>query len=137
MVEAFKSTLDEVCESDLIIHVIDISHPEFFDQIQTVEKTLTELKVFDKPIIMVFNKIDSYKYVEKDQYDLTPKTNENLSLEDLKKMWIVKNKKSVFISAKKGINIDELRQILYKEVKLIHSQRFPYDDYFYSDEFTE
>ena len=137
LVEAFKSTLDEVRESDLIIHVIDISHPEFFDQIQTVEKTLAELKVFDKPIIMVFNKIDSYKYVEKDQYDLTPKTNENLSLEDLKKMWIVKNKKSVFISAKKGNNIDELRQILYKEVKLIHSQRFPYDDYFYSDEFTE
>lgn len=137
LVEAFKSTLDEVREADIIVHIVDISHPEFIEQIQTVEQTLNELKASEKPTIIVFNKIDVYNYTEKDKYDLSPKTNENLSLDDLKNIWIAKNKKSVFISAKKKLNIDELRKTLYYEVKAIHSKRYPYNDFYYSDDFTE
>lgn len=137
LVEAFKSTLDEVREADIIVHVVDVSHPEFIEQIRIVEQTLNDLKVSEKPTIIVFNKIDAYNYTEKDKYDLSPKTNENLTLEELKNIWIAKNKKCVFISAKKKLNIDELRKTLYYEVKSIHSKRYPYNDFYYSDDFTE
>jgi GTP-binding protein HflX len=134
LVEAFKSTLDEVRESDLLMHIVDISHPQFEEQIEVVEKTLNELDSSSKPTIIVFNKIDNYTYTPQEKYDLTPKLKINYSLEDLKQMWIAnQNKKSVFISAKNKTNVEELRELMYSEIKQIHTARFPFDDLFYPD----
>jgi GTP-binding protein HflX len=140
LVESFKSTLDEVREADLLVHVVDISHPDFEEQIRVVEETLMELGCAEKPQMLVFNKIDAYTWVEKEDDDLTPATKENISLEDLKKTWMGKNiggegryLECIFISAKKKENIDELREVLYKRVRELHVQKYPYNDFLYQD----
>ena len=136
LVESFKSTLDEVRESDLLLHVVDITHKDFKEQIQTVQNTLKDLNVTEKPTFFVFNKIDAYKYTKKEEEDLTPITEENYSLDDLKKMWFAKNSEpSIFISAKNKINLDELRDFLYKEVKKIHTTIYPYEDFLFPDKY--
>ncbi len=132
LVESFKSTLDEVRESDLLIHVVDISHPNFEEQIQVVNQTLREIGAGDKDMIMVFNKIDAYEYIQKDEDDLTPASRENLSLEELKRSWMARNNSpAIFISAKQKQNIDEFREFLYATVKEIHAARYPYNDFLY------
>jgi GTP-binding protein HflX len=132
LVESFKSTLDEVRESDLLIHVVDISHPDYEDQLNTVKQTLSELGVSDKPTIMLFNKIDNYTFVEKEADDLTPKTKENISLDELKQHWIAKeNYPSFFISAKTKENLYPFRDFIYEEVKRLHIRRYPYDNFLY------
>ncbi len=132
LVESFKSTLDEVRESDILMHVVDISHPGFEEQIDTVNNTLNEIGAGDKPTIFVFNKIDAFQYVEKDADDLTPRTQENISLEEWKNSWMAKkNVPALFISATQKENINELKGTLYEQVKTIHSQRFPYNEYLY------
>jgi len=131
LVESFKSTLDEVRESDLLLHIVDISHSNFEEQIDIVNQTLSDIGAGDKKIITVFNKIDAYSFTPKDEDDLTPVKKENYSLEDLKKMWFAKEKESLFISAKKKINIDVLKSNLYKEVIKIHKIRYPYNDFLY------
>lgn len=132
LVESFKSTLDEVREADLLLHVVDISHPGFEDQISIVNQTLQEIGAADKPVLVVFNKIDAYSFIEKDEDDLTPKHKENLSLDELKNSWVAKtNSPSIFISALEKQNIDELRNMLYEKVRAIHTTRYPYDDFLY------
>lgn len=134
LVESFKSTLDEVREADLLLHVVDISHPDFEEQINIVNETLSEIEVYDKPTILVFNKIDAYSYIQKEEDDLSPETRENLSLEDLKQSWIVKdNTPNIFISAKKKTNLDELRKLMYAEVRKLHIKRYPYNDFLFPD----
>lgn len=134
LVESFKSTLDEVREADLLVHVVDISHPGFEEQIDVVTQTLNEISPEEKPSIIVFNKIDAFSYVEKDEDDLSPKTRENYSLPELKQMWMNRlHENCVFISAKSKLNIDELKSLLYKKVREIHVQRFPYNDFLYQD----
>jgi GTP-binding protein HflX len=137
LVESFKSTLDEVRESDLLIHVVDISHPGFEEQVKVVEGTLKELGTAGKPSIMVFNKIDAFTYSKKDHDDLTPIERENYSLEDLKKTWMASDNysKTVFISATQKENIDELKKVLYDEVRRIHVKRYPYDKFLFDSEF--
>lgn len=135
LVESFKSTLDEVRESDILVHVVDISHPEFEDQLNVVNETLSEIDANGKPTIIVFNKIDAYTFVEKEPDDLTPSTKENLSLDDLKKTWMAKsNSPTLFISAIKKSNIEEFKKVLYDEVKRIHIKRYPYNDFLYNIE---
>ena len=138
LVESFKSTLDEVRESDLLVHIVDVSHSSFEDQIKVVDETLQELGSSEKPLIIVFNKIDSFSYVLKDEFDLTPVERENFSLTDLKKSWMAsdKNHKSVFISAKTKENIEELRKLLYEEVKKIHVKRYPYNEFLFDNRIT-
>ncbi len=132
LVESFKSTLDEVRESDLLIHVVDISHPEYEDQLNTVKQTLAEIGCADKPTVMLFNKIDKYTFIEKEIDDLTPKTKENISLEELKQHWIAKdNHPSFFISAKTKENLYPFRDFIYEEVKRLHIRRYPYDNFLY------
>ena len=132
LVDSFKSTLDEVREADLLLHVVDISHPDFEDQIKVVEKTLADLGCAEKPSMIVFNKIDAYSWTEKDPDDLTPETKENISLESLKKTWMARmNDNCIFISAREKQNIDELRDILYKKVRELHVQKYPYNDFLY------
>jgi GTP-binding protein HflX len=132
LVESFKSTLDEVREADLLVHLVDISHSEFDEQIQVVNKTLNEIGAGDKPIIMVFNKIDVYSYIEKEEDDLTPSTRENHPLEYWENTWMKKDHMpAIFISAKEKINVPELRSMLYEEVKKIHAIRYPYNSYLY------
>lgn len=132
LVDSFKSTLDEVREADLLLHVVDISHPDFEEQIQVVENTLKDLGCAEKPSMIVFNKIDSYTWVEKEEDDLTPVTRENVTLEELKRTWMGKLSDScLFISAKRRENIDELRDILYKKVRELHVQKYPYNDFLY------
>lgn len=133
LVDSFKSTLDEVREADLLVHVVDISHPNFEEQIEVVDKTLREVcDGADKPMIMVFNKIDAFTYTPKDENDLTPGTRENVSLEELERMWMSRLPHDcVFISAKKGTNIEELKQMLYERAKEIHLTRFPYNDFLF------
>ena len=132
LIESFKSTLDEVREADLLVHVVDISHPVFEEQIQTVTNTLNDITKEDKPSIFVFNKIDAFSHLEKDPDDLTPSTKENLSLEELKQTWMGKlHENCVFISATDKTNIEELKQLLYQKVKEIHVQRFPYNDFLF------
>ena len=136
LVESFKSTLDEVREADLLVHVVDISHPDFEEQIRVVEETLKELGCSDKPAMLVFNKIDAYTWVEKEEDDLTPLTKENYTLDDLKKTWMARSSnylECLFISAKQKENIDELRDILYKRVRELHVQKYPYNDFLYQD----
>lgn len=133
LIESFKSTLDEVREADLLLHVVDISHPAFEQQIEVVDKTIHELDNREKPTVIIFNKVDAFNYTPKDEDDLTPKTRENFSLDDLKQSWMAKGKKCVFISARKKLNFEELRKTVYEEVKKIHVQRFPYNDFLYEE----
>ena len=133
LVDSFKSTLDEVRDADLLVHVVDVSHPNFEEQIAVVEKTLNDVcGAGEKPQILVFNKIDAFKYTPKDPDDLTPATRENISLEEFKKTWMAKmNNNCVFISAKDKINIQALKDMLYEKAKEIHTRRFPYNDFLY------
>lgn len=132
LVESFKSTLDEVREADLLIHVVDISHPNFAEQIEVVEKTLLEIDGEEKPSILIFNKIDAFSYIEKDEFDLTPATKENLSLDELRQTWMAKMQNNcIFISAKNKTNIDELKEMIYNKVKEIHIARYPYNDFLF------
>jgi GTP-binding protein HflX len=132
LVESFKSTLDEVRESDILLHVVDISHGNFEEQVKIVNETLQEIGVSNKKMIMVFNKIDAYEYIEKEEDDLSPVTVANYTLEELRKSWLARNPvEAIFISAKKKENIDELKDLLYQRVKEIHSRRYPYNDYLY------
>ena len=132
LVESFKSTLDEVREADLLLHVVDISHPDFEEQIDVVNETLKDLGVSDKPSMIIFNKIDNYKWVEKDEDDLTPETKENISLERLEKTGMARlNDNCLFISAKNHENIDEYRKVLYSKVRELHVQKYPYNDFLY------
>ena len=132
LVESFKSTLDEVRESDLLLHVVDISHSNFEEQVRVVNQTLQEIGVADKPMMMVFNKIDAYSFIRKDEDDLSPRNRENLTLDELKRSWMARNEiPSIFISAKKKENIDEFRERLYSAVKDIHVERYPYNDFLY------
>ena len=133
LVNSFKSTLDEVREADLLMHVVDVSHPNFEEQIEVVDKTLSEVcGAAQKPQILVFNKIDAFRYTPKDPDDLTPATRENMSLEDFKKTWMAKmNNNCVFISAKDRTNIDQLKELLYEKAKEIHVERFPYNDFLF------
>ena len=139
LVESFKSTLDEVREADMLVHVVDISHPDFEEQIRVVEETLKELGCSEKPAMLVFNKIDAYTWVEKDEDDLTPMSKENYTLDDLKKTWMARSGENqhymecIFISAKQKENIDELRDILYRRVRELHVQKYPYNDFLYQD----
>ncbi|WP_163716272.1 GTPase HflX [Mangrovibacterium lignilyticum] len=135
LVESFKSTLDEVREADLLVHVVDISHPGFEEQIDTVNQTLSEIDTGNKPTIYVFNKIDAFDYVHKEEDDLSPKTKENYSLEDWKNSWMgKKNTPSLFISAVQKQNVDDFKKTLYEEVLKIHVTRFPYNDFLYDPE---
>ena len=132
LVESFKSTLDELREADLLVHVVDISHPNFEEQIKVVNNTLAEIKANDKPMLLLFNKIDAYTYIPQEEDDLTPKTRENWSLEDLKQTYLSnESQDTVFISAKNKENIEELRQLIYDRVKTIHAIRYPYNNFLY------
>ncbi|MDD2961257.1 MAG: GTPase HflX [Muribaculaceae bacterium] len=133
LVDSFKSTLDEVRDADILVHVVDISHPQFEEQIEVVNKTLQEVcGSGDKDSILVFNKIDAFSYTPKDDDDLTPKTRENVSLDELKASWMAKaNNSCIFISAKNKINIEELKERLYQKAKEIHTARFPYNDFLF------
>ncbi len=135
LVDSFKSTLDEVREADLLVHVVDISHPDFEEQITVVVKTLGDLGCADKPSMLVFNKIDAYTWTPQDEDDLTPPTRENISLDSLKKTWMAKMQGDcLFISAKQKENIDELREVLYQKVRELHVQKYPYNDFLYQVE---
>ena len=132
LIESFKSTLDEVREADLLIHVVDISHPNFEEQIAVVKQTLQDIGAGDKPVYLVFNKIDAYTYEKKDEDDLTPATRKNMSLEDMKKSWIAKaNTPCIFISAVERMNIEKLRSDLYGMVREIHAGRYPFNNFLY------
>ncbi|MBR2014237.1 MAG: GTPase HflX [Alistipes sp.] len=132
LIESFKSTLDEVREADLLLHVVDISHPGFEDQIAVVKQTLQDIGAGDKPVYLIFNKIDAYTYEKKDEDDLTPATKKNLSLEDLKQSWIAKaNTPCIFISAAERLNIEKLRSDLYGMVREIHQGRYPFNNFLY------
>ncbi len=132
LIESFKSTLDEVREADLLVHVVDISHPNFEEQLEIVSETLKEIDPQEKPTILVFNKIDAFSYVPKDEDDLSPVRRENISLEELKKTWMAKmNDNCIFISAKDKTNTEELKELLYLKVKEIHIERYPYNDFLF------
>lgn len=132
LVDSFKSTLDEVREADLLVHVVDISHPDFEEQIEVVNQTLKDLSVSDRPTIIIFNKIDNYHWVEKDADDLTPATRENITLDELRRTWMARLGDScLFISAKMRENVDELRDVLYKRARELHVQKYPYNDFLY------
>lgn len=142
LVDSFKSTLDEVREADLLVHVVDISHPDFEEQISVVEKTLADLGCAEKPSMLIFNKIDAYQWTPQDQDDLTEPTRENISLDELRRTWMAKGEASsasnrnivsapLFISAKQKENIEELREVLYKTVRELHVQKYPYNDFLY------
>ncbi len=134
LVESFKSTLDEVREADLLVHMVDLSHPGFEEQITVVDQTIAELDAGGKPTLMVFNKIDAYTYVEKAEDDLTPKTKENITLEELMKTWMAKlNDNCIFISAKEKTNIEELKTLVYNKVRELHVQKYPYNDFLYQN----
>lgn len=132
LVESFKSTLDEVREADLLVHVVDISHPDFEEQIQVVEKTISDIGAGGKQSMIVFNKIDAYSYVEKAEDDLTPKTKENITLEELMNTWMAKmDDNCIFISAKDKSNLEDFKNMLYKKVRELHVQKYPYNDFLY------
>ena len=135
LVESFKSTLDEVREADLLVHVVDISHPDFEDQIRVVDQTLQELGCAEKPQMIVFNKIDAYTWTPQDEDDLTEPTKENISLDELQRTWMARMEGDcLFISAREKKNIDELRSTLYKKVRELHVQKYPYNDFLYNME---
>lgn len=132
LVDSFKSTLDEVREADLLLHVVDISHPDFEEQINVVNHTLKDLGCADKPSMIIFNKIDNYHWIDKEPDDLTPETKENITLDELKKTWMARlNDNCLFISARQKENIDELRDVLYRKVRELHVQKYPYNDFLY------
>ena len=132
LVDSFKSTLDEVREADLLLHVVDISHPDFEDQIKVVEKTLADLGCSEKPLIIVFNKTDAYTFTPKEEDDLTPKTKENVSLDELMQTWMAKMHDScIFISARERDNIENLKAMMYNRVRELHVQKYPYNDFLY------
>ena len=134
LVESFKSTLDEVREADLLIHVVDISHPDFEDQMKVVDKTLADLGAAEKPVIVLFNKIDAYTWVEKEADDLTPATRENVTLDELERTWMGRlNGECLFVSALKKTGIENMRKVLYDRVKQLHVQKYPYNDFLYPD----
>jgi GTP-binding protein HflX len=134
LVESFKSTLDEVREADLLIHVVDISHPDFEDQMKVVDKTLADLGAGDKPTIVLFNKTDAYTWVEKEADDLTPATRENITMEELQRTWMGRlNGECLFVSALKKTGIENMRKVLYDRVKQLHVQKYPYNDFLYPD----
>ena len=134
LVESFKSTLDEVREADLLIHVVDISHPDFEDQMKVVDKTLADLGAGEKPIIVLFNKTDAYTWVEKEADDLTPATRENITIDELKRTWMGRlNGECLFVSALKKTGIENMRKVLYDRVKQLHVQKYPYNDFLYPD----
>ena len=134
LVDSFKSTLDETREADLLLHVVDISHPDFEEQIRVVENTLKELGCADKPSMIVFNKIDNYTWTEKEEDDLTPMTQENITLDELKRTWMARlGENCMFISAKEKLNIDEFRETIYRKVRELHVQKYPYNDFLYMD----
>lgn len=138
LVESFKSTLDEVREADLLLHVVDISHPDFEEQIAVVDKTLADIGAGGKPTIIVFNKVDAYTFVKKDDDDLTPRTRENIPLDELKSTWMAKlDDNCIFVSARERLNIDELRRTLYVKVKELHVQKYPYNDFLYDIDDTQ
>ena len=135
LVDSFKSTLDEVREADLLLHVVDISHPDFEEQIEVVNNTLKDLGCADKPTILIFNKIDNYHWTEKDPEDLTPATKENITLDELRHTWMARmGDDCIFVSAKARENVDELRDVLYKRVRQLHVQKYPYNDFLYNEE---
>jgi GTP-binding protein HflX len=132
LVESFKSTLDEVRESDLLVHVVDISNPKFEEQLEIVQKTIIEIGVTDKPILIIFNKIDAYTFIPKEEDDLSPIIPENISLEDLRKTWMAKlDEESIFISALNKTHFDELKDLLYSKIKQLHEVRYPYNNFLY------
>jgi len=132
LVESFKSTLDEVREADVLLHVVDISHPGFEDQINVVNQTLSDIGAGDKPIILVFNKIDAFTFDQKDEDDLSPLTKRNISLEELKKTWMNNlHSECLFISATNKQNIEEFKSVLYDRVKELHLKRYPYNKFLY------
>ncbi len=132
LIESFKSTLDEVREADLLIHVVDVSHPNFEEQLEVVQQTLKEIDPREKQTILVFNKIDAFSYVPKDEDDLTPVMRENISLEELKKTWMSKmHDNCIFISAREKQNVDQLREMMYEKIKSIHVERYPYNDFLF------
>jgi GTP-binding protein HflX len=134
LVESFKSTLDEVREADLLLHLVDISYPGFEEQIEVVNKTLADIGGAGKPTILIFNKIDAYTFIEKAADDLTPRTKENLTLDELMKTWMARLEDScLFISAREKMNIEEMKRVVYKRVKGLHVQRFPYNDFLYQE----
>ncbi|HAE25500.1 MAG TPA: GTPase HflX [Prevotellaceae bacterium] len=134
LVDSFKSTLDEVREADLLLHVVDISHPDFEEQLQVVEKTLADIGAGSKPSMIIFNKIDAYTYVQKDADDLTQRTRENWTLEEMEETWMAKlNNDCVFVSAKQKTNIEQIRKVLYQRVRQLHVQKYPYNDFLYQD----
>ena len=142
LIQSFKSTLDEVREADLLLHVVDISHPNFEEQLEVVNQTLKEIDKTEKPVILIFNKIDAFSHTPKDEDDLSPVKKENISLDELKKTWMSKlHDNCIFISAKNKTNIDELKELLYKKVKQIHVERYPYNDFLFekydNEEFEE
>ena len=134
LVESFKSTLDEVREADLLIHVVDISHPNFEEQYEVVQQTIADICKEDKPTIVVFNKVDAFTYIPKEEDDLTPVLRENLSLEDLEKTWMARlGEDCIFISARNKQNIDALRALMYDRIKAIHIKRYPYNDFLFQN----
>ncbi len=135
LVDSFKSTLDEVREADLLVHVVDISHPDFEEQIEVVNQTLKDLDSADKPMVLVFNKIDNYHWVEKEADDLTPMTRENVTLDELRRTWMAKmSDNCLFISARERENIDHFRDVLYRKIRELHVQKYPYNDFLYPSE---
>ena len=135
LVDSFKSTLDEVREADLLVHVVDISHPDFEEQIEVVNQTLKDLDSADKPMVLVFNKIDNYHWVEKEADDLTPMTRENITLDELRRTWMAKmSDNCIFISARERENIDHFRDVLYRKIRDLHVQKYPYNDFLYPSE---
>ena len=135
LVDSFKSTLDEVREADLLVHVVDISHPDFEEQIEVVNQTLKDLDSADKPMVLVFNKIDNYHWVEKEADDLSPITRENITLDELRRTWMAKmSDNCLFISARERENIDHFRDVLYRKIRELHVQKYPYNDFLYPSE---
>ncbi len=131
LVDSFKSTLDEVREADILFHVVDVSHPDFEEQMQVVNQTLTDLGCADKPTVIVFNKMDAYTWTEKEADDLTPSTKENVSLDDLMQTWMARTEDCIFISARQRTNIEELRSLLYSRVRQLHVQKYPYNNFLF------
>jgi len=134
LLQSFKSTLDEVREADLLLHVVDVSHSNFEEQLEVVNQTLKEIDPQEKPMILIFNKIDAFDYTPKEEDDLAPVRRENISLEELKKTWMAKmNDNCIFISAKEKVNIESLKELLYEKIKAIHIERYPYNDFLFQN----
>lgn len=132
LIESFKSTLDEVREADLLLHIVDISHANFEEQMEVVNQTLREISKDEKPMILVFNKIDAFSYIPKEEDDLSPMKRENISLEELENTWMAKlHENCLFISAKQKTNVEQMRELLYQRVKEIHIERYPYNDFLF------